>query len=314
MRRRGPRSEAAKHRRLQHTTGAQDLHGSISFLLANVQGFLSAHAELTARIRLLNVPPDIVCLNETFLNQSIEEPVLEGYRLVSLRDRADCFGGGVLVFARVAMADLVVQRHISEEAERIWITIHTIQGPFNLCVWYRPPNNETATVQSFKQEHAQMKQEALGTMVLGDLNLHNRTWLKHSAAQANAAGKAMHEAAAEYGLCLLHREPTRGPNLLDVALSDCPNTSATVLPELADHCLVQAKLHLKSPVTASFKRQVWMFENADWLKLGEDLEEAATGFTAAAQAIITNNQQETADDLALAFKDAVVSFMHGSIE
>ena len=39
----------------------------------NIQGLLSHLAELTAAIRLSSSPPAMICLNETFLDESIED-------------------------------------------------------------------------------------------------------------------------------------------------------------------------------------------------------------------------------------------------
>ena len=44
-------------------------------------------AELTATLRLMDKPPALVCLNETFLDKSVKTVQLEGYELVARRDR-----------------------------------------------------------------------------------------------------------------------------------------------------------------------------------------------------------------------------------
>ena len=48
-------------------------------LHVNIQVFHSSEAELSARIRLLLRKPDIICLNDTFLDKSTKEVSLEGY-------------------------------------------------------------------------------------------------------------------------------------------------------------------------------------------------------------------------------------------
>ena len=52
--------------------------------------------------------PAIVCLNETFLDESVEDVSLEGYIMVARRDRADGRkGGGVAVYALDSIANRV---------------------------------------------------------------------------------------------------------------------------------------------------------------------------------------------------------------
>ena len=54
--------------------------------------------------------PPIVCLNDTFLDESIGDVSLEGYSIVARRDRNDgrkC--GGVMVYALKAIAARVTE-------------------------------------------------------------------------------------------------------------------------------------------------------------------------------------------------------------
>ena len=59
--------------------------------------------------------PALVCLNETFLDQSVENVPLEVYDVVAHRDRTDGRkGGGVAVYASTSLANratMVVRSH-----------------------------------------------------------------------------------------------------------------------------------------------------------------------------------------------------------
>ena len=57
-------------------------------LHANIRGWFSHAVELTATIRSMANRPEVVCLNETFLNQAVEHIALEGYSLVTMREVA----------------------------------------------------------------------------------------------------------------------------------------------------------------------------------------------------------------------------------
>ena len=76
----------------------------LSILHVNIRGCISNSAELVTSVRLMKEKPIIICLTETFLDKSIQEVTLEGYVLVSRRDRGEgddsrqC--GGVVVFAK----------------------------------------------------------------------------------------------------------------------------------------------------------------------------------------------------------------------
>ena len=116
---------------------AQTLH----ILFCNIRGLQSHIAELVAVLRVSKIQPSIVCLNETFLDSSIEDVPLEGYSEVARRDRADGRkGGGVIVYALDSIASRVTMVEKSDLSERVWLVIHSDIGPYLLGVWYRPPD------------------------------------------------------------------------------------------------------------------------------------------------------------------------------
>jgi len=111
-------------------------------------------AELSAAIRVCKTMPTLVCLNETFLDESIEEVLLEGYTIVARRDRDDGRkGGGVAVYALDAVCRQFAMAEKSESSERVWLVIHTDTGPYLLGVWYRPPSpGELASILACEEE------------------------------------------------------------------------------------------------------------------------------------------------------------------
>ena len=91
---------------------------NISILHLNIRGFLGHKSELEARIRLMPSLPTLICLNETFLDKSLDNIVLDGYPLISRRDRQDDSGwGGICCFALTDFASNIVCISTSSEAE-----------------------------------------------------------------------------------------------------------------------------------------------------------------------------------------------------
>ena len=86
-----------------------------------------------------------VALNETFLDDSTEKITLIGYDVIARRDR-DCHGGGIALFGKTSVYDII--SHLENEAsyERLWCTIYTHLGPILLGIWYRPPYNEISSI------------------------------------------------------------------------------------------------------------------------------------------------------------------------
>ena len=99
---------------------------------------MSHIAETIALLRGMEEKPFPVSLNEKFLSKAIEHVELEGYQLLARRDRAGQWGGGVMVFVLDEYAPIVTLVEMSEAAERIWALVHSDQGPYLACCWYRP--------------------------------------------------------------------------------------------------------------------------------------------------------------------------------
>ena len=249
----------------------ETLHNSRVWFLY-IQGFTSHSAELTARLRLETVPPLLVCLTETWLTRAVEEPRLEGYILVARRDRKDGRqGGGVAAFVHESYHSSATKLGESSLDERIWLMLHTDEGPFLGSVWYRPPgDNRCPSIDRFSEELSQYRQDAIGTFSGGDFNVHNIRWLKHST-HNSVAGKQLQVVADSAGLRQLVHEPTRGPNLLDLVLSDVGTATTEVLHRVADHSIVSVKLGLTVPASAEIQREVWSFNQADWEGMQEEL-------------------------------------------
>ena len=248
----------------------------------NIQGLRSHMAELTAVIRLSRTCPDIVCVNETFLDDAVGEAELEGFSVVGRRDRSyngdDRSCGGVIVYAKTEIADQVTLLLISDDSERMWFQLHTITGPYLLAAWYRPPvPGEVQTISSFGDELNQLRGNALGTLLLGDLNLHSKRWLCHSASNSKE-GEMMREWCRGAGFRQIVRQPTRGAHLLDLGITDIESASATVAAQIADHSSVIIKLNITLPRTLSHSRKVWTYRNAEWDSLKEELGNADWAF------------------------------------
>ena len=245
-----------------------DLPFNTSIMQVNIQGLRSHLAELCAVMRLCVAPPDIICVNETFLDDGVEIIEPEGYEIIGRRDRSfsgdERRCGGIIVHARASIASNVTLFETSAVSERMWFQMHSNNGPYLLCCWYRPPvQGEVASITSFMKELSLMRQQVIGTLLVGDLNLHCRRWLIHSAGNT-CEGEMMRDECLKNGFRQLVREPTRGDHLLDLSITDIESAHASVSGKIADHAVVTTELNLTLPQTISHKRKVWSYTMADW--------------------------------------------------
>ena len=145
--------------------------------------------ELAARIRLAEFPPNLIGITESWLDKSIEAVPLEGYNVIARRDRDEDSGrGGVLIFAQEDIGERVAVLEKSDVAERIWAVIHTNHGPYLIAMWYRPPcSGELSSITSFGEELSRLRGEALGTLICGDMNVHQKNGFDSLQATAEKA-------------------------------------------------------------------------------------------------------------------------------
>ena len=231
----------------------------------NVQGFYSKRVELEAYVKTCRDQPDIIALNETFLDPSTEEVCISGYSLISRRDRYEGRGGGIAVFASSAIADNVTLLKHSDTHERSWHTIHSDIGPILFCVWYRPPQaGETISISCFAAEWRELSTDVVGTIVVGDLNVHHLHWL-HFSSHTSVEGTALYRFCCDNGSKRCVTSPTRGAHLLDLVLTDMEEVSdASPGTPISDHMLVRTRLSFAVDTKVPTTRDVYLYKHAPW--------------------------------------------------
>ena len=125
---------------------------------------------------------------------------------------------------------------------------------------------------SFKRELQSLTETAVGSITVGDSNVHDVRWLRHSS-HNRAEGKALKEACDNLGLQQKVKQPTWEDHLLDLALTDIPGVVAKTLPALADHKLLVAEVRFRVPEQILVSRPVWLHTQADWERMRQLLED-----------------------------------------
>ena len=190
---------------------------SVRFWSVNARKLLRRKAELEAR--LANAEVDLLFVQETWLSEEVEDISIAGYYLVGRLDRA--MGpkrgfGGIAIFARVALTSVALLEYV-DAAERMYCVLHTHIGAILLANWYRPPDDDGSSMNNLLAELRRLRCEFVGTILLGDINVHHRKWLRFSN-DNTTIGERLHDICHEAGLKQVVNEPTRGDYLLDLVL------------------------------------------------------------------------------------------------
>ena len=293
-RRRGPRSLAALRRRSQAHLIRESSQGDgrcetgdpsplqfehFSFELLNIRGFLGKRVELEGHLRLAESLPQLVALNETFLDKSVHAIRIAGYSVISRRDRRDGAGGGIALFARVSVSESITLLEHSATHERSWHILHADLGPILFCVWYRPPcPGETASIYTFVSEWRRLQGDFIGTIVVGDLNLHHVHWLRHST-HTSVEGTVLFRFCNDNGFRQCVKDPTRGENTLDLVLTDLEEVkNAVVGPQISDHRIIKAEVDLSMPRVEMQPRVVYDYAKASWTRIRAEISSVDWSF------------------------------------
>ena len=275
-----------------------------AFFLLNLRGFVSHSAELVAVIEELNFPT-FVCLNETLLpgERAMRKIILDGYSLVSRLDRRDNSGwGGIALFAKSGFEQCMVHVGDSPVTERSWHILHTDRGPVAVALWYRRPDpGEVVSIQALEPELREFGPDVVGTMILGDLNVHEESWLRYSSG-TSIEGREFHEWCSENGIEQHVRKPTRGDYLLDLVLSDLgPLVKTKVVVGISDHHGVLSSVACPIPEVTRVEREVFLYGKARWT----DLRRAIVNLDWAS--VI---RPDDADGSAQRFEETMLDFMY----
>ena len=232
------------------------LQSQISILHINVQSLMGHHAFLQG---VLDIHcPTLLAVNESWLDVSHDSIVFAGYTLVSRRDRSTHPNrGGVCLFVHSLYNCVCLLEH-SPVLELSWHVLYSDLGPLLLGIWYRPPSNEDQ-IGIFEAEWQRHSVEAVGTIIVGDLNVHHSSWLHFSNGNSRV-GQHLFEFCRSFGFKECVRAPTRGPYLLDLALSDLHEyLDCKLLAPVADHNCVFLTVSIALPEPQVVTRMVLAF-------------------------------------------------------
>ena len=238
----------------------------------NIPVLISHKTELQGHLDLNAPKAHLLALNETHLQRG--DLSVGGYCVVARLDRRDGrSGGGITLLAVPEVAPCITLLEHAQDLshERSWFAIHADLGAVLLCVWYRPPcRGEIASIQAFEREWSRLSPDYLGSIVVGDLNVHHTHWLKHSDSVL-FEGSRLRRFCVENGFRQLFNGPTHeAGNLLDLCLTDLGEVeSCKTLPRVADHNVIRLAFNLAVPVERARPRTVFDYKTAPWHVINE---------------------------------------------
>ena len=152
--------------------------------------------------------------------------------------------------------------------------LHTDLGALSIVLWYRPPcYNEISSINDLFPECEKHGKESIGTIIIGDLNVHHKPWLQFSNG-ISPEGRVLFEKCCVQGFQQCVRQPTRGEYLLDLVLANVEElVTSKVVQKICDHNLVLSTISTNVSETDLGKREVWEYDKADWKSIENIINE-----------------------------------------
>ena len=229
---------------------------------------------------------DIICLTETWLNDTIQSQDISIDNYVCYRkDRPDGYGG-ICMYVSETLPSKPRPDLSHNQIELLWVEIATRPGSTMVGVCYRPPNQDAASRDFFLSELQQSLQNIMSIntnsiYLLGDFNDRCKYWDRpHSNSEL---GQSLYEMASIFNLHQLITEPTHytsdnnnKSNILDLIFTDSPGgvvSSGVEPPVAASHHSVTYCVTGVIPKPLPYLRDIWSFDKGDYPSLNLALSE-----------------------------------------
>ncbi len=239
---------------------------------------------------LFHTQPDIVIVNESWLNEHIHnnEIVDENYYKIFRLDRSTADklkygkvgGGGVFILVR---QDIVLEtKLVTSNIRNFNLPILSIEIKFHdsskICIstFYRYGYSDIDTFNSAETYYQELSRKYNKVIIIGDMNLSSiRDW---SDPQSTSALESSYiELFNDLGLqCMINSPTHRDGNILDLLFSNQPGLirDVSIEPDLmcpSDHFSISFKVRKNIPRKKPVKKRVFNYKEADWDGLNHDL-------------------------------------------
>ena len=261
-----------------------------------IRSNISAHLHTAGQLRILNVncqsicakkhefayliestKPDIIIGTESWLNDDMSNKSVfptENYNVIR-RDRGSR-GGGIFI---LTLNSLIVTREesLETECEITWAKIQLKHKKYlYVGAYYRPSEIDEISLDHLETSINKLRNTNSYIVLGGDLNTPGWNW-NMNRPKPNCRHLQMYEKLRniidDAGLQQMVTMPTRGPNTLDLILTNCPGriNNLDTIPGISDHQIVTCQLNTFPLRRLQKPRWIAQYGKADWESMAEEL-------------------------------------------
>jgi len=261
---------------------SQPRHQSLNILYTNCRSLYNKLDDL--RCLTLQHLPHIICLCETWLDDTILDNELLIPSFVLVRRDRNRNGGGVAIYIHESIPFKIISKH--ERIELLIIHLSLASNPLT-CLFYRPPSSNTSVLHDLEEALDVLPpSKTSNILVLGDFNID---------AAPNMNNSVLSSIQAKHDLCQIISHPTRqtkstSSTIDHVYLSNPLSQTSTLSPlSTSDHCCILLTLsNVKPPHVKPTKRRVWIYQQADFDLANDKLAELSINETQPVDSVWTD--------------------------
>ena len=226
---------------------------------------------------------DVICVNETFLDETISDKDIELPGFQVFRNDRNRHGGGVAMYVHDSIAVKLVDDINTDDAELVCVEVRHREKSFLIVAWYRPPGSREDAdmfLDQFQNIYNQILTKTFDSLfILGDFNDRCIAW--EDSHCGSELGKRFFRFLEENLLFQVIKEPTyladNYASLLDLIITDSPGfvMNSGVGSPIGDpsHCYVYCKIEYQYIKDVKYNREIWKYNNANFTELVKVLKD-----------------------------------------
>lgn len=241
--------------------------------LTNIRSLLPKRENISSILDDSNT--DIAVLTETWLHPNIlDAELFSGVNIFSIYrcDRSERKGGGVLIAIKNTLSSFLIDTH--SPLEIVWAACFSASSKILIGACYRPPDAGPSFSDELRKSIAAAVQsyQCENVYLLGDFNFPDVDW--PSLSSPSRASVEFINLTLDFNFFQTVDAPTRGSNLLDLILSNAPETIGpiTYRDGLSDHKLLHFPIEVPFSHTGKDRKIIRDYNKADYAAINSDLE------------------------------------------
>jgi hypothetical protein len=277
-------------------------HANVQSLYLKSENYKRRKIDEIEKVLINDLHHDIICLSETWLNDQIEDALVDikGYK-IHRKDRSDHRACGAGMYITHAIPNRRAYELEFPNTDLLWVELHLSHKKILVGACYRPPGqsqDEVALFMSDLEDSLELafRQKPESIFLLGDINDTCTVW--DSEHTNSELGLKLYDYINSHDLHQLILSPTHvtshSATILDLLITDSPGyvTNQGIFkhtPIGSNHQIICCVLKLQYQRDKIYSREIWSYDKGDYPALRQTLSNIPWDTENAQQAIDIDN-------------------------